>query len=192
MSNKLDPAGLAFFKSTFRNAKCKKPSWSITEKVFALVLYRRGPKCYNLLKRCIPLPSKTTLQSLLKKVPFQPGINNHCLKKLEHRISKMHVLYRKCTLKFDETFLAQQLTFDITRDKIVGFVDLGTVGRQNEYANHGLVFLIHGVRKTWKQPLAYYFTKNCIKTNNLVFILKEIITSLQNIGLTVVATVCDF
>lgn len=80
LRNKLDPAGLAFFNSTFRNAKCKKRS--VRDKVFALALYRRGPKLYNCLKQCIPLSSRTTLQTLLKKVPFQPGINNHCLKSL--------------------------------------------------------------------------------------------------------------
>lgn len=41
----------------------------------------------------------------------------------------MNVRYRTCTLIFDEISLAQQLTFDISNDKIVGYVDHGTVGR---------------------------------------------------------------
>ncbi|KAJ8979783.1 hypothetical protein NQ317_007691 [Molorchus minor] len=104
----------------------------------------------------------------------------------------MDKLNKTVILIFDEIALSEQLTFDSSTDKVVGYVDLGhDLGRRNEFANHALVFMIHGLRKVWKQPVAYYFSRGTIKTNQLIPIIKEVIVELQNSGLKVLATVCD-
>lgn len=51
--------------------------WTEDEKVIALSLYKRGPKCYSLLRRFIALPSVRTLQTLLSNFTFKPGINGN-------------------------------------------------------------------------------------------------------------------
>jgi hypothetical protein len=51
--------------------------------------------------------------------------------------------------------------------------------------------MVRGVRKQWKQVIAYYFTSKTIQTANLKFLIKEIISQFQRIGLNVLATVCD-
>lgn len=51
--------------------------------------------------------------------------------------------------------------------------------------------MVNGIKKSWKQPVAYYFTKDCISTENLKLLIKEIINLLQGIGFKVLATVCD-
>lgn len=191
LESNLDPAGISFLKSTLNNCDTKRPTWTEQDKVFSLALYKRGPRCYNLLKQFIPLPSKTTIQSVLKNIPQEPGLNEKLLQKIHKRMINVKPIDRTCCLIFDEIALAEQLVFDKVHDKIIGVVDLGTLGRKIETANHALVFMIHGLRKKWEQPLAYYFTKDVIKTIDLVFLIKEIITSLQSIGLKVLATICD-
>ena len=37
----------------------------------------------------------------------------------------------------------------------------------NEKATHALVFMVHGIYKSWKQPVAYFFTGNSIPGNSL-------------------------
>lgn len=87
--------------------------------------------------------------------------------------------------------LSEQLVFDPLKDEVVGYVDLGPLGRTNEYANHALVFMLHGLRKSWKQPIAFFFTKNTIKTVELRTLIKNVIITVEDVGFCVLATVCD-
>ena len=191
IEGKLHPVGVSFLKSTFNNVNVKRHKWSVQDKVYALALFKKGPRCYNFLKHFIPLPSRSTLQKLLRNVPFDAGLNPHLLQKLTKMVARLKPLDRTCILMFDEIGLSKQLVFDRMRDKIIGYVDLGPLGRKNELANEALVFMIHGLHKSWKQPIAYFFTKDTVKTNDLKFLIKDIISSLQKAGLRVLATVCD-
>lgn len=191
LENKMDQAGIAFLKSTINNSLLKRPNWTTQDKVLALAIHSRGPKCYNFLRRIIPLPCKSTLQVLLQNIPIQPGLNTLYLKKLSKKIAKMQPLDKTCTLIFDEISLAEKLCFDASQDKVLGYVDLGSMGRQNQIANHALVFMACGLHKKWKQPVSFYFTKDTIKTGQLKNLLKETISALQGIGLSVLATICD-
>ncbi|KAL1488865.1 hypothetical protein ABEB36_014660 [Hypothenemus hampei] len=68
-----------FLISQLRCAK-KHPKgrrWGLQDKIFALALFKRSPRGYNFLKKLVALPSKTTILSLLGKIPFETGINNH-------------------------------------------------------------------------------------------------------------------
>jgi hypothetical protein len=51
--------------------------------------------------------------------------------------------------------------------------------------------MVRGLRKKWKQPVAYYFTRGSTKAEMLTDFLEEVIDACQNAGLEVVATVCD-
>jgi len=61
----------------------------IEEKILALPLLMRSPKCYTLLHTLFPLPSGRTLQSLLNTVQFRTGINTHVFYALRHSMQKM-------------------------------------------------------------------------------------------------------
>jgi hypothetical protein len=56
-------------------------------------------------------------------------------------------------------------------------------GSQGNIANHALVFMVYGLCRKWKQPVAYYFTRGSTKA--------EVIDACHNAGLKVVAIVCD-
>ena len=76
-------------------------------------------------------------------------------------------------------------------DCIEGFEDLGRHGRTSNNANHALVFMLRGLRKRWKQPVAYYLTHGSTEGHMLVDFLMEVLDACHNAGLVVVATVCD-
>jgi hypothetical protein len=94
-------------------------------------------------------------------------------------------------LSFDEVALSADLTFCGASAYNGLYEDLGTLGRTKEMAKNALVFVVQGLRKSWKQPVAYYFVKNTVKDCHLKQIICKIISELQIRGFEVVATVCD-
>ena len=57
--------------------------------------------------------------------------------------------------------------------------------------NHALLFIVRGLYSKWKQPVAYYLSRGSTKAEMLVQFLKDVHGACQNVGLHVVATVCD-
>lgn len=51
--------------------------------------------------------------------------------------------------------------------------------------------MLRGIKRKWKQPVYYNFVNGGTKKADLVHILKTIIRKCHNIGLNIVATVCD-
>ena len=191
-SDYLNRVGMTFIKNVTKNAANAKHAWSVQDKVFSLAIFKRGRKCYNFLKNFLPLPSRATLNRVLKDFILETGINDDFFLKLKQRFDKMAELDKNCILMFDEIALSPQAVFDESKDKVIGYVDLGKqLGRRNEIANHALVFMIHGLRKIYKQPVAYYFVKDTVKTSDLKILIKEVVTALRDIGCNVLATVCD-
>jgi hypothetical protein len=92
---------------------------------------------------------------------------------------------------FDEMSIRENLRFSQKFDCIEGFEDLGSQGRRCNTANHALVFMVRGLRRKRKQPVAYYFSRGSTKAEMIVQILSEILEICQNAGLQVIATLCD-
>jgi hypothetical protein len=100
----------------------------------------------------------------------------------------MKPIEKICKLMFDEMALSTDLTYSKSDDKIVGYEDLGSLGRNKNLANHSLVFMVQGLYSGWKQPISYLFAKNTVKSKYLKILIAEIIKKLQDAGLTVVCT----
>ncbi|XP_063629718.1 uncharacterized protein LOC134801117 [Cydia splendana] len=97
-----------------------------------------------------------------------------------------------CVILFDEMALKKRLILNTTTDKIDGFQDLGNEGgRSADIADHALVFMLQGVRKKYKQPLAHYFVKGTVSSERLSVIIKTIIQRVVQQGFSVIGTVCD-
>ncbi|CAH1383823.1 unnamed protein product [Tenebrio molitor] len=95
-----------------------------------------------------------------------------------------------CKLIFDEVALSTNLTYSRSTDKIIGYEDLGSLGRNKNLANHALVFMVQGLCSGWKQPISYYFVKDTVKSQNLKFLITEVITELQKIAFVKVNSQC--
>ena len=119
----------------------------IINKIFALALYKKGSYCYCFLHHHFNLSSKNTSQTITIGIPFETGINGKLFEKLVHRVQKLSFFDRHCILMVDGISLACDYTYDISEDKFVGHVDLGSFGRRNELADPALVFMINGLKE---------------------------------------------
>ena len=99
--------------------------------------------------------------------------------------------YNVCCLMFDKTSIRENLHFNQKFGCIDDFEDLRSHGRPSNTANHALVFMLHGLCKMWKQPVAYYLIHGSTKGEMLVNFLTEVLDACHIAGLEDVATVCD-
>lgn len=177
------------------NNKNRKPQgkrWTTKNKISALAIFKRSPKTYRYLQHIMPLPSVKTLQNILKKMPMEPGINKSVLNQLNLMADKCNAKDKYCSLLFDEIALKKRLVYNSATDKVEGYVDHGGKdGRNAELADHALVFLLQGMRKKFKQPLAFYFVKGTVSSQKLAVLIKEIIAEVKKTTFQPIATVCD-
>ncbi|KAJ8959567.1 hypothetical protein NQ314_006216 [Rhamnusium bicolor] len=137
------------------------------------------------------LPSIRILKDVLSAIPFECGMIKLVLEHLKLQADKMEELDRCCTLIFDEVSLSRGFYYESHRQKICGFGDLGTLGQNEKMLRTMLVFMVKGIKKSYKMPVSFFFTKDTIKTSALKDLIIDAIEQLQGIGLCIVATVCD-
>ena len=192
ISTSLNAEGIRLLKGIFRNSK-RKPKgrrWNFEDKMLALSLLKRSPKSYSFLRLLLPLPSRRTLQSVLSTVHFAAGINAHVFDALAQSMKKMSDRDGYCCLLFDEMSIRENVPFNEKLDCVEGYEDYGTE-RTCNIINHALLFMVRGLHRKWKQPVAYYFIRGSTKAGLLMKFLKEVLVACLNAGLHVVATVCD-
>lgn len=121
-----------FIQSQIRNAnrKLNERRWTIEYKTFALSIYKRSPRLYKYLMTYFQLPSTRLLKQILSKISFETGLNEIILENLRARIQKMHPFDRCCALMFDEMSLNSGFHYEISKQQISGFEDLGHLGRK--------------------------------------------------------------
>ena len=168
ISTSLNAEGIRLLEGIFRNSKCKPKGrrWNFEDKMLALSLLKRSPKSYSFLRLLLPLPSRRTLQFILSTVHFAAGINAHVFGALQHSLQKMSDRDRYCFLLFDEKSIGEN-SVSIRSLTYWGFEDYGTE-RTCRIANHALLFMVHGLHRKWKQPVAYYFIRGRTKADLLV------------------------
>jgi len=193
LSSSLNVDTSRFLSSIVRNSKHepKGRRWSFKEKVLAVSILKCSPRSYAFLRSLFPLPSRRTLQSLLNTIQCGTGIYAHVFRVLKDSVQTMSDKDRVCCLMFDEMSIREHLHFNQKIDCIEGFEDLGRHGRTSNTANHALVFMLRGLCKRWKQPVAYYLTRGSTKGEMLANFLEEVLDACHNAGLVVVTTVCD-
>lgn len=127
------------------------------------------------------LSSKRALTMYLNRMTLKCGINKNFFDVLQINVSKLKTADKHCIIMFDEISLQAHIDFSKKEDNILGFVDNGTT-KNNEFADHALVFMARGIRRTWKQPVAFTFCKGAAREPELVRQLKNILQALLNIG----------
>lgn len=184
----------SFIEAQIKNQKRhpKGYRFKTEDKILSLALFKQcGGKGYSLLSKIFALPSRRSLSKLLQKIPFHPGLNRRICSHLKATVSRMKSRDKNCVLIFDEISISPGLVYTPSNDKINGFQELGDDKRDPIFANHAIVFMLRGVHRKWKQPISFMFVHSTTKTSVLVKTLKEIIKSVFETGLNVVATICD-
>lgn len=155
--------------------------FTVDDKVFALFLYKQSGKAYSTLSKIFALPSRKSIIDLLKKVPFETGINKRIFEHLKGSVKKLkNKLVRFCTVIFDEVFIFASLQFNESVRKVIGFEDLGQCDCSPKFADKELVFIVRGIRKKFKQPVAFCFINSQMNSTTLVNIIKEMIKAVQS------------
>lgn len=172
----LNPAFGILLQSQMKNSrrKLKGRRWTLHEKILALAIYKKSSACYKLLRRMICLPNPGTLKNLLNRVYLPCGVNNKVmasLKEISQDESKKDNLW---VLLFDEMSIRKNVIYNPKTDAIEGYQDHGSQGRSQQIASHALVFMLVGLRKRWKQPIAHYFSGESVSADRLQVIIKEV------------------
>ena len=165
--------------------------YATEDKIRSLSIFKQSPKCYKFMRRFLPLPSPTILQSMLQNIPMDTGVTDDTRKRLAEAMKVCKTEKDKVSIiMWDEVFLGLGLHYDKATDKVVGFEDWGTV-RTEKYVDHSLVFIMRMVESGDKIPLTFNFCNGQTTTAQLLCCIKEVIIAVKEAGFTVVASVCD-
>lgn len=135
------------------------------------------------------LPKISTLQNWMGEFRFLVGINEQIFECIQKVVDKLP--NNDCVLMWDEMSIKEWLEYNKYEDIFEGIIDFGNEGRRLETANEVLVFMIHGIKNSWKFPLSYYFSSNATTSEILEKLVKQNIKRLSEIGLKVRLCVCD-
>ena len=107
-------------------------------------------------------------------MPFAIGINEPTLKILQKFVKTQKPSDNEFVLMFDEISLKKHFEYNNKEDLIYGYQDHGVHGRSPAVASYALVFMLAGIRKKVKQPIAYYFSSGSSTADRLAVIIKEV------------------
>ena len=147
-----------------------------------LVLKLKSSKAYrHIQQECmLPLPSKSTLRSLLSSSECKFGFNDLALSCIKEALTGLPLSHRGGTINHDEISIKKDIAFykeTVEHHKIVDFGDDLTAKYQNGVADYVLVFIFHPYRAKWIQPFACIASKGAA-TGEILFelILKATVT----------------
>lgn len=124
---------------------------------------------------------------------METGINKSVLEYLTVAGEPKAIKEKVCALLFDEIALKPRLIYNQVIDYVDGYQDYGTHDgeRTNDIADHALVFMLQGIYKIFKQPLAFYFVKGTVSSEKLAALIKGVINAVSTSGYRILTTVCD-
>lgn len=105
-------------------------------------------------------------------------------------VTRLDELDRFCSVVFDEMSIKPGLYYDTIGDTLVGLENFGSTSTAS-FADHALVFMVRGLYRNWKQPVAFTFCKGTTSTVQLVALIKDIVGAVNVTGLKIVATISD-
>lgn len=94
------------------------------------------------------------------------------------------------SLLFDEISIKENFQYDVTDDRIVGFVDNGHT-RTNIPSTSILVCMMTGINIKFKQVVGYWLTAGADKNLDMHNVVMESITKIVDAGLIVKSIICD-
>ena len=97
---------------------------------------------------------------------------------------------RLCNVCIDEMSLKCGLHYNVSKDRIDGFVNMDCGGSQ-EISKQALVFMATGLVSNWKQPIGFFLVKTTASAHVLKTLLSECLTRLFDIGLCVKSVIFD-
>ena len=112
---------------------------------------------------------------------------------MKQHLEKLPADQRLCFLKFDEMKLKKYEEYSKKYDFIVGLVDFGPLGRQDKVATDALLFGLDSINseKPWREMIGWVFTRDGFGSDEIVQLLKILLSKLKDAGADVKAVLCD-
>lgn len=126
------------------------------------------------------------MKRLLSRIKLSPGINDVIFDKIKKTMAGKDASDRLCSLIFDEMSLTPQIFYNAQKDSLEGFAN----NKSASFADHVLVFMVKGIKRNFKQPIAYFFT-NCLSKQELKNLITSVVQKALESGLIITNTVCD-
>lgn len=142
------------------------------------------------------LESQSTLQNWYKVIDGKPGICPEALHTIENEINaaaaeNKHLHF---ALMLDAMCIRKQVLWLENKQKFVGYVDYGEgmscKSDQKVEATSALVFLVQGVNKNFKMPVAYFLTTS-MEACDQAKLVGDVLKRLHEIGANVVSLTFD-
>lgn len=163
---------------------------SFEGKQFALELFFMAPNAYRLYRPLCLLPSVRQLWRHIRNWDMPAGLNDNVLNALFLKVKSLPPLERRCCLCVSEMRLRPHLFYNLTRDRIVGFHNIGAE-KQQTLARKVLVMTARSLTGDWEQPIAYYFHSGICAIDVTKHLIFQAIIRLRDIGVTVHALVTN-
>lgn len=162
-------------------------------KKFALSIYFLSPKCYRFLRTIFKLPSVTTLNKLTRQWSYTPGLNDDLFRHIKIKLDGMKPMDRRVSLCVDEMAIKPHLAYNIKSDEIIGLDGKKNLKSKNKInvVDHAIVFMAVGIRRRFKQPLAYMFSKTALSGPELKSTIISCIKKMMEAGFIVNSIISD-
>lgn len=187
-ANSLPRASSTLLSSACIDAHEKPKDAKNFDRQSALRLFFTAPNSYRTYRMLCLLPTVRQLKRYTRNWDMPPGLNDNILNALHLKMKLLPPFERRCCLCVREMRLQPHLFYNLSRDRIVGFYEIGAEKRRI-LARRALVVMARSLAGDWEQPVAYFFhggTCNADVMKNLIF---QAIIKLTHIGATVHALI---
>lgn len=181
------------FKNEWQNGKSatKRRTYSDEMKKFAMTLYFYSPKAFNFVREKLFLPNSSTIRKWLSTRNCDVGFLSEVFEFLKKEVFAQPYL-KEVSLVFDSMSIRSQLIYDVKNGKQCGYVDFGGISLDagEELATEALVLLVVSYTKSFKCPIAYFYTNKMPAALQSQIILTGV-RKLFDVGISVRSITCD-
>lgn len=162
---------------------------------FSLTLFYYSVRAYNYVRWKFnhTLPSVSAIRNWYSSVNCSPGYTLNAFEALAKMVNEANGEEIIVNLVFDEMSIRQHCNYNIWSKQFEGFIDSGkSVPDQSALplAKDALVFLVVGVNRSFKIPVAYFFITGLDKHEKAA-ITNEVLRRLSEIGIIVMSATFD-
>ena len=121
---------------------------------YCLSLYYKSPSTYRFLGNTFSIPSVRTLQKSVDTFQIYSEFSADLRSVLKKRVCTMSEKDILCNVCIDEMSLKCGFHYNVSKDRIDGFVNMDCGGSQ-EISKQALDFMATGLISNWKQPIGF-------------------------------------
>lgn len=185
------PRNYALLVSAYIDARKKhKVKRNFADRQSALEFFLTASGAYRFYRPLCLLPTVRQLWRHIRNWDIPPGLNDNVLNALHLKMKSLPVTERLCCLSVSEMRLRPHLFYNLSRDRIIGFHDIGMEKRRT-LARKALVIMARSLTGDWEQPVAYYFYGSTCCANIMEDLIFQVIIKLKSIDVTVYALITD-